>query len=1290
MPDVKASQLEARKRINHIFILSFIAWTATIAGLFFIYYENEWDMALSSAKSAAVHSLRKDLLYREWAAGHGGVYVPATESTQPNPYLAPVPQSNVETITGKKLTLISSGCMNEEIYALGLKQYGIHGHNTSLNPINPRNSPDDWEHKALLSLQNGATEYFGLDKTGGSEQFRYMLPISIQDSCPDSHVQQGYKAGDLGGGIAVSLPWGEFQSSFIEEVRTVGGIHGVVWILGLLGMFGARWMITSQISNQEHAMEALAKSEQMLFTVLQATSVGIGMIKDRVIQWTNDAMLEQTGYSPEELFGHPSRQFYVNDQEYERSGAFMYAEIAAKRKSTIETRFRKKDGTLIEVMMNLSAIDKADLSQGAVFVLMDVTESKKMAHELQENIERMERAEMAAKFGSWEFDLNSRKVRGSKGACHIYGVQQNEMDLETVQKFPLPEYRTKLDEALSALIHDRKPYDIEYKAVRLLDNRIVDVHSIADFNPDANIIWGVIQDVTIQKEAQEALIRSEAKFRMLTENVKDIIWSTDLATKFTYVSPSVKAILGYTPEEMLEKTYFDVLTPDVREKFQSIYSASVNTMQQHGTVPTKTYEVEIIKKDGSLIWVEIVSNPSVDSSRNLLGFQGVTRDISQRKQAEAALRESESKFRSYVESSPIGIYETDSDGIVYSTNNALTSISGYASDELLKRNILEEVAPQHIGKCLQAFETLKNLGKASVEAEVISSGGSTVWIDIHGVKLSDNRYLLFVQDITERKKAEAELKAKSNETLQLMKSMTNGFVVFESVFDNSGEFFSCRHVLTNAAFEKILGLNSQEAIGKTVHDLWSLPDKTWLDACHEVATTGMPMSLEVFHEPTQKFMNCNIYRPWESEDRFCMIFEDITQRKRAQEELLEMERKLLQSQKLESLGVLAGGIAHDFNNLLAVIIGNIELAQESDFNSPEKSLFLDRAMSASLKSAALIRQMLDYSGKGAFEFSEVNLSDLVSNNIDMFRMTVPKNVNLRVESSDDDIFVKADAGQIQQVIVNLLINASEAIDGKTGTVEITTGAQYCDESIISRSLLPEKPGPGDMAFVRVRDDGSGMDAETVKRIFDPFFSTKFVGRGLGMSVVHGVVRGHKGAVTIESRPGIGTIITVYLPLLYRKGQTAGEHDGVKPGDSLTEEKSPDTRKLSVLVVDDEQEVLDLVLRQLDHLGCHTLSAMNGKEALEVFNRNPQTDLVILDLVMPEMGGVETFDRLKDLKPDLAVAICSGYNEDQIRYEFKSRFKPMAFLSKPYRLAALKDLIEALRDNRPLIAKEPLR
>lgn len=1270
---------KARKMINYVLSLILIVWTLLVLGLSYISYQTMHGNALVAAKSAAINTFRKDLVYRKWASIHGGVYVPVTEHTPPNPYLAGVPERDVETTSGKKLTLVNPAYMTRQVHELGMNEYGWQGHITSLNPIRPQNAPDDWEHKALTNFNDGVTDYSSLEMLGDEKYLRYMAPMKVEASCLKCHAHQGYKVGDVRGGISVSVPWREFESSIRSGTNNILAMYGAIWFLGVIGNFGARKLINAQLAKQELTMEALADSERMLKTVLEAAPVGIGLVKDRIVQWSNDTLSEITGYSKKEICLKPSKKFYQNENFFEKAGTTVYTEIAEKGSATVETRFTLKDGRVADFLMKLAALDKADLSAGSVFACMDISESKRIARELRESLERMQRAEFAARFGNWELDTTTETLNLSPGARTIIGVQKSQITFSELVEIALPEYGDQLREGLKELIDSQENYDIEFKVVRQSDRQVAYLHSIAKYDDESKIVWGVVQDVTSRKKAEEALVESEAKYRVLAENMKDCIWSSNSNFEFTYLSPSIETLLGYHPEEMLGKTFIEFLTPELKQKVQLRLAKRIDWFKKEKTVSGAIYEYEMLKKDGTRVWIEILVNSNSDIDGNLYGFQGVARDVTERKKAEEALRENELMFRSYVEASPIGIFETDLEGRVVSSNSANTAITGYSQDDLFKMNIKDIVVPGHLQSFAEALETLKTQGQFEAEIELTTSNGNIIWGLVNGVKLSFGRVLFFLRDISKRKEIEKDLREAVNETLQLIKSMISGFVIYESVFDENGNFITCRFAFANDAFDAITGLEGADVIGKTVHEVWPGVEQSWLDVFSEVVNTGVAKSFEMFHAPSNKLYYCNVYRPWDSKNRFCVIFENITEQKRAQEERMEMERRLLKSQKLESLGVLSGGIAHDFNNLLAVIMGNIELAQKKDVDPPEKETFLERAMQASVKSASLIRKMLDYSGKGAFELEHINLFELIQKNSEMFRMTVPKNLNLKIESDSQNIPIKADVNQIEQVIMNLLINASEAFEGKSGVIEISTGVRYCDETILSKSLLPEKPQAQYMAFLRVMDNGIGMDKDTVNRIFDPFFSTKFTGRGLGMSVVHGIVRGYNGALTIDSKIGKGTSIDVYLPLRHQTEVIEEKSGAQEHEESSTREYISDDQKIFALVVDDEPEVLELTVRQLQRFGCETFSAMNGRQALEVFKSNPHINIVILDLVMPEMGGEETFHKLMEINPELKIALCSGYNEEQLKEQLRTKLKPIAFLSKPYRISTIKNLIDRLRN-----------
>ena len=399
------------------------------------------------------------------------------------------------------------------------------------------------------------------------------------------------------------------------------------------------------------------------------------------------------------------------------------------------------------------------------------------------------------------------------------------------------------------------------------------------------------------------------------------------------------------------------------------------------------------------------------------------------------------------------------------------------------------------------------------------------------------------------------------------------------------------------------------------------------------------------------------------------VVEDITERKRMESERLEMERKLLHSQKLESLGVLAGGIAHDFNNLLMVILGNLEITLlKLSHDSPLRAK-LERAVKTCQQAANLVRQMLTYTGKGFFELKIIDLNGIIRGNAALFRTSVARNINLSVTIHPDLPFIRGDRGQIQQVIMNLLINASEAIGPSPGDITVATGIGEFDDEYLKRSRLEEMPPAGAFVYLEVSDNGSGMDPKTQARVFEPFFTTKFTGRGLGMSAVLGIVRAHSGAILLDSEVGRGSVFRVLFPVS-RKG--AEELDETAP--QGREAVTPAEFSGTVLVVDDEEEVRNLCISMAESLGFRAIGTSDGMEALKLFREHAEEiSLVILDLMMPNMDGVSAFHMLKRVRRDIDVILCSGYSEEKVSERFAGD-RPAGFIQKPFTVDELREKI----------------
>ncbi|MFN2343462.1 MAG: response regulator, partial [Desulfonatronovibrio sp.] len=321
--------------------------------------------------------------------------------------------------------------------------------------------------------------------------------------------------------------------------------------------------------------------------------------------------------------------------------------------------------------------------------------------------------------------------------------------------------------------------------------------------------------------------------------------------------------------------------------------------------------------------------------------------------------------------------------------------------------------------------------------------------------------------------------------------------------------------------------------------------------------------------------------------------------------------------------------------------------------------------------ADLTRQMLAYSGKGKFVLQMVDLNQTATENAQLFMSTISKKVSLELELDPDIPHVLADPGQIQQVVMNLITNACESLESKSGKVSISSGKKYYDADSLSAGRGEYKPKPGNYVWLQVSDNGTGMDSETIKKLFDPFFTTKFTGRGLGLSAVLGIIQGHKGAIIVESSPGQGSEITVLFPIPDKEDEQL--LSSIHKPESVKE--SMDDITGMILIVDDEQMIRELAQEALEDLGYKTLTASDGDEALKIFKENhDRIDCVILDLMMPNLDGAATFEHLRKIDPHVKVILCSGYNEQEATQRFEGQGLA-GFLHKPFRLSDLRQELE---------------
>jgi PAS domain S-box-containing protein len=473
----------------------------------------------------------------------------------------------------------------------------------------------------------------------------------------------------------------------------------------------------------------------------------------------------------------------------------------------------------------------------------------------------------------------------------------------------------------------------------------------------------------------------------------------------------------------------------------------------------------------------------------------------------------------------------------------------------------------------------------------------------------------------------------------------------------------------NAGAEHVYGYSSSEVIGRPMQLL--LPPSRWAE--EDLILERLRRGERVHHFETTRIRKDGkeihvslTISPVRDTDGTVLgashVARDITERK-------QFEQQLRQSQRLESLGVLSGGIAHDFNNLLTGILGNASIATEIIPSSSPAQEFLREIVKAGQRLSDLTRQLLAYSGRGALSMAEINLSDLVKEISTLIQSSIPKNVQIRMQLEDQLPLAHADPSQIQQIVMNLIINGAEGVpEGTFGSVLVSTGAQTVDDAYIKTTSSAADLQPGPYVYLEVSDTGAGMDPETQSRIFDPFFTTKVKGRGLGLAAVLGIIHSHKGAIKLYSQPGKGSTFKVLLPAAAHVPLSA-------PSTHRTDLRGAGT----ILVVDDEEIVRKVAKSALELYGYTVIVASDGNDAAQIFDqRADEIGLVLLDLLMPNMGGEETYRRLRLRRPDVRVILTSGYSDKQAQERFAGKAL-VGFIKKPYTAAALGEIVKRAMD-----------
>ena len=748
------------------------------------------------------------------------------------------------------------------------------------------------------------------------------------------------------------------------------------------------------------------------------------------------------------------------------------------------------------------------------------------------------------------------------------------------------------------------------------------------------------QEAAQRKGIEEAMKGDEEDKGAILDTLVEHVVHEDTTMKIVWANRAACESAGLTRDEILGRHCYEIWP----QRKEPCPDCPVVKAMETG----RPQEVEKLTPDGRAWFIR--GYPQRDEKGEIAGAVEVTLEITKRKQAEEALQEERNKLQAIVDAIEYGLTIQDRDYNIIYQNEILSNVFGSLGEKCYR---VYEGKDKTCDGCPVQMAWADGKSHTSERKVVMPSGEIAFWENtanpIRDARGEIVACLEIARNITERKRAEEAL-------VQAKEDWENTFDAISDMvmlLDNDHRIIRVNRATAkalNATKESLVGKKCYEAIHGQSHPIRKCPlvlTMKTLDA-HTVEITEPGIGGTFI---------CSTSPIVDSEGEltgYTHTLKDITESKR-------LEAQFQQAQRLEAIGTLAGGIAHDFNNLLMGIQGNVSLMlrhMDSTHQYYERLKNVEKQVESG---ARLTSHLLGYARKGKYEVKPFDLNQLVEEICETFSRT-RKQITIRRELADDLFPIEADSGQIEQVVLNLLVNAADAMPGRGDLFLQTMNVTHKD---MTGKLY--KPKRGDYVVLTVTDTGMGMDKETMERIFDPFFTTKEMGRGtgLGLASVYGIVKGHGGYIDVESKKGQGTTFSIYLPASEKE-----VHKAVKTAEGVIEGTG------TVLLVDDEQVILEVGQDLLEAIGYRVLIARDGNEAIEVYKKNrDEIEIVVLDMVMPGMGGGEAYDRIKGINPDIKILLSSGFSIDGEATEILERGCD-GFIQKPFNM---KEFSQAIRE-----------
>jgi two-component system, cell cycle sensor histidine kinase and response regulator CckA len=1010
--------------------------------------------------------------------------------------------------------------------------------------------------------------------------------------------------------------------------------------------------------------------------------------KNRVIRNVNNKWLTHMGYSRDQVIGRTIEAFLTPESAKVLSDNFPDF-WKDKRVSDVSYQYVRSDGGVIDVLVDAVATQDHLWGEISISIVRDVTEQKRAEEAIRRSEEKYRLLFDHAPVGIISIDQEGRILEINRKLLQILGSSSlegskslNVLTHPRLVKSGMADiFRYCLDHGQITQVE--VPYESEWGKLSYMSLILTPIAG-----DDASTICGcqaVVEDITERREAEQSLWESEERYRLLTRySLTGICIFQD--SRFVYVNDRLADMLGYTPEEMIGQVFWHVVHPEDRHILRG-KGRDVSI----GPAVIPQYEFRVCCKDGQTKWFEVLSTDITYRGRSASMCN--VADITDRKRAAADLARVQSLLVAAIEQSPAGILIADApDGKICMANPAALGLrsdtSGPMTDIPLELDptawrVFHPDGSLFETEALPLWQAIKSgLTSQNVEAVILRPDGTERWVLTNAAPVKNEggdiiAGVAVLSDITDRKRTEDALRQSQDEYRTLYEESSRREELYRSLLDSSPDAvvvydLEGRAQYVNDSFTRTFGWTMQEVKGRRIQFLPDSERKGTLELIRQVVRDGVPCTGYETKRYTKdgriRDMSISASRYHDHQGGpagMLVVLSDITERKR-------LEGQLRQAARMEAIGQLAGGVAHDFNNILTAIMGyaNILLEQPNVGDERNRGRVVQIAHAAE-RAAALTRQLLAFGRKQMLDVRVLDLNTVVSDFQKILRRLIGEHIELQSLLDPSLATVRADPSQIEQILMNLAVNARDAMPNG-GQLTIETANVVFDLQYV-RTHAEVTPGP--YAVLTVSDTGRGMDAETRARIFDPFFTTKEkgVGTGLGLSTVYGIVKQHQGHIEVYSEPGRGTTFRVYLPAVQASVEEVPKALAPQGERCGTE---------TVLVVEDEEIVRGLACEALEMLGYVVLQACSPQEAMQVCSEHEcPIDLLFTDVVLPQMDGRSLFERISPLYPAMKVLYVSGYTEDfVVRQGVLDR--GVQFLQKPFTLNNLAAKIREVLDEPP--------